>query len=55
MTSEKSMLFYVSCHQSYKSSQTLIDPDLFLDSSLLCIPYYLYLITLGTVHHCLYV
>jgi len=37
MTSEKSQIYWVSssCHQSYRIGWTFIDPNPFLDSSLL--------------------
>jgi len=35
MTSETSLLYRLSCHQSYRIGLTFIDPIPFLDSSLL--------------------
>ena len=40
MTSETSLLVYVSCHQSYGIGLTFINPVLFLDSS------FIYLMTI---------
>jgi len=34
-TSETSLLFYVSCHQTYRNSLILIDPVYLTDSSLI--------------------